>query len=299
MRSVAVKRLPNRWMQRGPEEFKAQQPLAAERPWCDLGIVKYLNSISFPFACDLLGVCRDEENSYAITSLATSGNLFHWCDRDPRPGPSREQVMYPIVRQVFIGITYLHELGIAHRDISLENILLTDRAGGGLQVKIIDFAMATPTRMCCQEARGKPSYQAPEMHGDAEYDAFLADVFSLGVVVFAMAFKDYPWASTKSDTCALFGYAKRCGLRKFLEKRRLRNGAPDEHLGDVVSPALAGLLEGLMKVEPEQRSTLGEACFNTLGTSASAWSMEWLQGNSSAGACSAMRRSGSNRLAGG
>ena len=53
------------------------------------------------------------------------------------------------------------------------------------------------SRMCKREVRGKQSYQAPEMHGSDTYDAFLADDFALGVVVFAMAVQDYPWTATK------------------------------------------------------------------------------------------------------
>mmetsp|Transcript_34964 Transcript_34964/g.94762 ORF Transcript_34964/g.94762 Transcript_34964/m.94762 type:complete len:453 (-) Transcript_34964:125-1483(-) len=294
-RPVAVKRLPNAWMRGGPQEFRAQQPQAAERPWCDLGIVRYLNSICCPFACDLLGVFCDEENTFAVTSLATKGSLFYWCDGSPRPGPSREAMILPIAQQIFTAITWLHELGIAHRDISLENILLTDESDGKLQVKIIDFAMATPTRMCCMEARGKPSYQAPEMHADAEYDAFLADAFSLGVVLFAMALKDYPWASTRPDACALFGYVRRCGLKKFLEKRRLRNGAPDEHLLHVMSPSLAGLMEGLLQLDPERRSTLGESCFHKTGMETSAWDTEWMGGANPIDAHGLFYRAGPSR----
>ena len=103
--------------------------------------------------------------------------------------------MLPIVGQIFTAVCWLHDLGVAHRDLSLENILLTDN-GGSMQVKLIDFGMSTTQRVCKRELRGKQSYQAPEMHGP-EYDAFLADEFALGVVLFAMAVQDYPWTSTK------------------------------------------------------------------------------------------------------
>mmetsp|Transcript_107852 Transcript_107852/g.315266 ORF Transcript_107852/g.315266 Transcript_107852/m.315266 type:complete len:430 (-) Transcript_107852:466-1755(-) len=276
MRSVAVKRLPNTWMQTGPQEFKSQQPRAAERPWCDLGIVKYLNSISFPYACDLLGVFRDQEHTHAVTALATKGNLFAWCDLAPAPGASREAMILPIVRQAFTAISWLHRLGLAHRDISLENILLTDGCDGELQVKIIDFAMATPARKCCMEVRGKASYQAPEMHAEAEYDTFLADAFSLGVVLFAMAVQDYPWSSTRPDSCALFSYISRSGLKKFVEKRRLRPTIGNEYLVDILSPALVQLLEGILMIDPQRRLTLDDSRVDASGTGKSVWDMEWL-----------------------
>jgi len=278
MRAVAVKRLPNAWMKAGPQEFLAHQPRAAERPWCDLGILRYLNSIRFPWACDLLGVFRDEEHTYAITSLATNGNLFAWSECKPDPGPSREAIMLPIVRQVFAAIASLHELGLAHRDVSLENILLTQGADGELQVRIIDFAMATSARECCMEVRGKPSYQAPEMHLETCYDPFLADAFSLGVTLFAMALRDYPWSSTKPGVCPLFGYVRMSGFKSFLQNRRLRPEIGNDYLVAVLSPSFTALLEGLLFLEPYQRLTLGEPCLaEATERRASVWDMEWLR----------------------
>ena len=53
------------------------------------------------------------------------------------------------------------------------------------------------------------------------YDAFLADAFSVGVIVFAMAMKEYPWYSTKTDGCQMFMYVRKQGLSKLLDKRKV------------------------------------------------------------------------------
>jgi serine/threonine protein kinase len=209
----AVKRMPNRWVREGPADFNEQYPTASERPWVDIGLVRHLNSIKYPYACELHGVFRDSENTYVCSSLATKGDLFAWCDKDPKPGSAREEVMIPLAVQIFSAVRLLHELGIAHRDLSLENILLTE-VEGDTRVQLIDFGMSTTTRFCRKEVRGKQSYQAPEMHTAPQYDAFLADAFSLGVVLFAMAVQDYPWTSTKKNTCQLFEYITTFGFQK-------------------------------------------------------------------------------------
>lgn len=268
----AVKRMPNRWVREGDREFNEQYPTASERPWVDIGLVRYLNTIQYPYACELIGVFRDEENTYVTVSLATQGDLFSWCDRDPRPGPAREAVMLPIVGQIFTAVRWLHDLGVAHRDLSLENILLTDN-GGSQQVKLIDFGMSTTQRVCKRELRGKQSYQAPEMHGP-EYDAFLADEFALGVVLFAMAVQDYPWTSTKKNSCQLFEYISTFGLMKFLKKRKLRKGT--EHLSDVLSTELAQLIDSMLQLEPGNRLCLGESCFSGEARR-SVWDEVWIQ----------------------
>lgn len=258
---IAVKRMPTRY------------PTASERPWVDIGLVRYLNSIQYPYACELFGVFRDDETTYVAASLATKGDLFTWCDQDPPPGLKREAVMLPIVGQIFVAVRWLHDLGVAHRDLSLENILLSDQ-GGTQQVKLIDFGMATVNRICKKEVRGKQSYQAPEMHGSEPYDAFLTDEFALGVSIFAMAVQDYPWTSTKKSSCQLFEYISTFGLIKFLKKRKLRKGT--EHLAEVMSPELIQLIDAMVQLDANNRLSLGEACFNGEARR-SVWDEPWIQ----------------------
>lgn len=274
---VAVKRMPNRWIRSGPVEFQEQYPSASERPWCDLGLVRQLNELKYPYVCELLGVFRDDDSTYVVTSLATDGDLFSWCDRDPKPGAAREALMRPIVTQIFSAVRWLHELGVAHRDLSLENILITDAGGGDMKVKIIDFGMGTLSQLCRKEVRGKQSYQSPEMHVEPQYDAFLADGFALGVVLFAMAAQDYPWTSTKRNACQLFEYVSTFGFRRFLEKRKLRKGT-GEHLIEVFTPAFADLVEGMLQADPRRRIVLGETCFMQEESRRSVWEMSWLEG---------------------
>merc|ERR1719482_673401 len=97
------------------------------------------------------------------------------------------------------------------------------------QVKIIDFGQATLTRFQVNEIRGKPSYQPPEMHSPTQpYDAFLADVFMLGVSIFGMFSCDYPWESTGIKPCQFFDIYRTHGLLPLLQSRPWQVGArPD------------------------------------------------------------------------
>mmetsp|Transcript_15573 Transcript_15573/g.21001 ORF Transcript_15573/g.21001 Transcript_15573/m.21001 type:complete len:414 (-) Transcript_15573:138-1379(-) len=277
-RRVAVKRMPSSWVTRGPEEFDKQYPTAPERPWCDIAIVRELNRLGFTYVCEFMGVFRDREYTYVVAELATRGDLFGWCDLDPPPGVAREAKMQPLMVQIFSAVKWLHELGVAHRDLSLENILLTD-VGGDLQIKVIDFGMCTASQTAQCEVRGKQSYQAPEMHAGNTYDTYLTDTFALGVTLFAMAAQDYPWTSTKRNACQLHEYVCTFGFRKFLEKRKLRKGR-GEYLLDVFSPSLVDLLEGVLQRQPRTRTSLGESCFSDSVTGkdrSSVWDMPWMK----------------------
>jgi len=161
-RRVAVKRMPSSWVTRGPVEFDEHYPTAPERPWCDIAIVSELNRLGFTYVCEFMGVFCDREYTYVVAELATRGDLFGWCDLDPGPGVAREARMQPLMVQIFSAVKWLHELGVAHRDLSLENILLTD-VGGDLQIKVIDFGMCTASQTAQCEVRGKQSYQAPSL----------------------------------------------------------------------------------------------------------------------------------------
>jgi len=271
---LAVKRMPNKWVRQGPTESSELYPSEAEKPWVDLGLVRHLNSIKYPYVCELLGVFRDNEHTYVASSLATCGDLFSWSIRDPNPGPLREASIFPLAIQIFSAVRTLHEFGVAHRDLSLENILLTELPSGEQRIRLIDFGMATVNRICPGEVRGKLSYQSPEMHSTMPYDAFLADVFALGIVLFAMAVQDYPWTSTKQKKCRRFEYSATFGFRKFLKKQTLLNGN-GERLADVFSAELAELLQGLLQVQPEDRLVLGELCYAEHHESA--WNSAWLQ----------------------
>lgn len=250
--------MPNSWVTARPEKFKEQHASSCEQPWFDLAALRALNRRNCPFACDLLGVFRDEESTYVVTSLATEGDLFAYCECLPRPGPARERALQPIVAQLFAAVRWLHQRGLAHGDLSLENIVLTREGQGGngegLAVKLIDFGMATLSQTRGGKLRGKQVYLAPEVYRQLVYNTRGADAYALGVVLFAAAAEDYPWASTKPGVCQSFQYCKTYGFTKFLEKRKTPKGGG--RLREVFSRPLAELLSGLLRTQPQERLTL-------------------------------------------
>jgi len=110
---------------------------------------------------------------------------------------------------------------------------------------------------------------------DQAFDTFLTDDFAVGVTLFAMAAQDYPWTSTARNACQHCEYVRLFGLRKFLEKRKLRKGN-GEHLIEVFSPAFVDLVEGLMQMAPADRFSVGEACFSSKGRRSAYGTHGWL-----------------------
>lgn len=150
--------------------------------------------------------CRDKDNVYSIMEFADGGELF---DHIEQSGPMSEDNARGIFNQILLGLRHLHDAGIAHRDLTLENIMYS-RSG---VCKLIDFGMSLrlpripnhqnqngnnenngnddrtrpvlniPPQGTC----GKPNYIAPEvLENTRDFNPQVSDVWSLGVMLFIM-----------------------------------------------------------------------------------------------------------------
>lgn len=96
-----------------------------------------------------------------------------------------------IFGQILSGIEHCHTNNVAHRDIKLENLLLDESQN----VKIIDFGFSTcmPAQKRMRIFCGTPSYMAPEIVTRKEYAGPPADVWALGVLLYAILCGTFPF----------------------------------------------------------------------------------------------------------
>lgn len=93
--------------------------------------------------------------------------------------------------QIAHAVEHIHSKGYAHLDIKLNNIFLDEF----FNVKVGDFgsAIKPPKSGLISKRRGTTNYMAPEVvEVKAKFNAFKADVYSLGVCLFILLFKTYP-----------------------------------------------------------------------------------------------------------
>jgi len=92
--------------------------------------------------------------------------------------------------QLATGLSAMHQAGLIHRDVKLENALI-DSDGN---VKLIDFGYSRylPKDVRAKTSCGSVHYTAPELVRGEEYD-HKADSWSLGVTLFVLAFKSFPF----------------------------------------------------------------------------------------------------------
>ncbi|PIO31140.1 hypothetical protein AB205_0122350 [Aquarana catesbeiana] len=99
--------------------------------------------------------------------------------------------------ELLCGLQFLHSKGVVHRDLKPENILI-DKKG---HVKIADFGLAATNVIGNNKVTlecGTSGYIAPEVYDDGLYNR-MADYFSLGVILFEVAFKYHPFYDGKND----------------------------------------------------------------------------------------------------
>lgn len=274
---VAVKRMPIAWVAHSPIEFAQHHPNAKENPWCDIATLSYLNERRCDYVCEMVGAFMDEHHAYLVSSLAQC-DLFTWSNRcDEPPSMHRERLMAPIAVQLLRGLQVLHDFGVAHRDVSLENAVIVPD-GRGHKVQFIDFGCATLDR-CSSGTRvwGKIAYQAPEMyHEESEMpcDFFLSDAFAVGIAVFGLVMRFYPWQSVAPGQCAAYSYVARKGVLQMFHAKK--------HEGQRLTSLLSGdfitFLACLLAFNPHERLSLGERCWEQGGQCRhSVWSCRWVQ----------------------
>lgn len=95
-----------------------------------------------------------------------------------------------ICYKVIQGLDYLHDRGIAHRDIKLENICLDSENNP----KIVDFGYSISKIQIGRTLCGTPVYMAPEVMRSPKYNAFKADIWSLGITLHLMLTRQFPFA---------------------------------------------------------------------------------------------------------
>lgn len=109
------------------------------------------------------------------------GDLYSWIKKKK----FNEKEAWQIFLQIIKGLNFLHLKGIIHRDIKIENILLSNDLENPV-VKIADFSLAEfyKTKSLTTKC-GTPGFMAPEIFNNEFYDE-RADIFSAGIILYIL-----------------------------------------------------------------------------------------------------------------
>ncbi|CAE6459497.1 unnamed protein product [Rhizoctonia solani] len=166
----------------GETEREYQKKVTAE--FCVGSTLKHINIIH------TVDIVSDHGHYYEVMEYAPY-DLFSVV----MSGRMQRPEIYCVFRQICDAVDYLHGMGLAHRDLKLDNcVMTTDNI-----VKLIDFGTATvfhyPGRSLTLASGvvGSDPYLAPEVLHAPNYDPRKTDVWSIAIIFMCMTLRRFPW----------------------------------------------------------------------------------------------------------
>ncbi|KAG9394536.1 serine/threonine protein kinase [Carpediemonas membranifera] len=193
-----------------------------------------------PYIVSFVEALETDSHVFFIMELCGGGSVLDHILHTP----FTEAITRFYLRQVAEGLVHMHECGVAHRDLRLENVLL-DNEGN---VKICDFGHALIFNdgwdaFTSQTRAGSLFSQAPEQIGRNPCSGRAVDVWSLGVVMHCLLLNRRPFVEEGMD-----------------QMRQLKAIANAElSLPEDINPDAADLLRQLLAKDPKARPTVSEA----------------------------------------
>lgn len=203
--------------------------------------IQALRNLRHPNVIRILDVADHPENICFIMEFASGGELRGYVERHASLGEEEARIFF---KQIVRAVHYIHSKKIIHRDLKLENILLDSSK----RCKIVDFGLSdyVSSKERTVTDAGTEAYLAPEAYSGSSRDSdpFKIDVWSLGVILYAMTHGKLPFARPDAETCAK------------LESEGLQ-------LKDELSTGSKRLIKAMLTPRPEKRPTVGDVSLDT------------------------------------
>ncbi|XP_067671889.1 testis-specific serine/threonine-protein kinase 2-like [Haliotis asinina] len=147
-----------------------------------------LKTVKHPNIVDVYAVFETDKYTLTVMELVEGGSLLDLLAQESNLSEQRVKLIFS---QLVEAVNACHQVGIAHRDLKLENVLL-DLDGN---IKLSDFGLCI-----CQDQRvsnnvfcGTVAYSSPEVLTGRGYDAFKLDIWSLGVILYSLVCGSFPF----------------------------------------------------------------------------------------------------------
>uniref|UniRef100_G3NTR5 Protein kinase domain-containing protein n=1 Tax=Gasterosteus aculeatus aculeatus TaxID=481459 RepID=G3NTR5_GASAC len=199
--------------------------------------IAILKLIEHPHVLKLHDVYENNKYLYLVLEHVSGGELFDYLVKKGRLTPKEARKFF---RQIISALDFCHSHSICHRDLKPENLLLDEKNN----IRIADFGMASLQvgDSLLETSCGSPHYACPEVirvsYFGEKYDGRRADVWSCGVILFALLVGALPFDHDN--------------LRQLLEK--VKSGV--FHMPHFIPPECQALLKGMIEVNPDKRLTL-------------------------------------------
>eukprot|EP00440_Ansanella_granifera_P043261 gb/GFBE01046897.1/.p1 GENE.gb/GFBE01046897.1/~~gb/GFBE01046897.1/.p1 ORF type:complete len:826 (+),score=112.13 gb/GFBE01046897.1/:1-2478(+) len=195
--------------------------------------IHILKLVQHPHIIQLYEIIETPRQLYLIMEYCPGGELF---DHIVASGRVREREACRFFHQIMAGVEQIHRVNVVHRDLKPENLLLDDQKN----IKIVDFGLSNTYQdgQLLKTACGSPCYAAPEMVAGQRYVPSRCDVWSCGVILFALVCGYLPFED--QNTSALY--------------RKILNA--DYQAPKFISDHARDLVARMLNTDPEQRFTI-------------------------------------------
>ncbi|XP_063991407.1 testis-specific serine/threonine-protein kinase 1 [Diachasmimorpha longicaudata] len=214
--------------------------------------LEILTKIENPHIIQVHSILQRGPRVFIFMRCADNGDLLDYVLRHKLVPEQQSQTWF---RQMASGLHYLHSKNIAHRDLKCENILLSHK----FHVKLADFGFA---RFCVDSENrrilshtycGSAAYAAPEIVSGTPYNPKLADVWSLGIILYIMLNGRMPF-NDENPT-------------KLLRDQMSKNWVFRSRIQETVSSTAKNVVRHILEPDITQRFTLDKVL-----------SHEWVRG---------------------
>lgn len=190
----------------------------------------------------LVDVAQDMENIFLFWEYNKNGTLN---DAVISKGGFSEQEARVYFKQIMQVLVYLHSLNIAHRDIKLDNIEFSDN--NTIQFTGFGLSKIQKEGDLLLTSCGTLVYAAPEVIKEEPYDGYKADIWSAGIVLFALISGHLPWSTNpdESPEAVVVGTATQIVNGDFL-------------FPEGMSLSLQNLLTYMLNLDPDERPSAEE-----------------------------------------
>ncbi|KAJ3323357.1 hypothetical protein HDV06_001877 [Boothiomyces sp. JEL0866] len=197
--------------------------------------IRFLKLLHHPHIVKVIDVVETQDFIYIIMEYAVGGELFDYIVANKRV---KEKEARSFFRMVLSAVDYCHKNAIIHRDLKPENLLLDEKKN----IKIIDFGFGNnfSTNGLLDTFCGSPFYAAPEMILGKKYEGPEVDMWSLGVILFALLCGHLPFDDDN--------------MKELYKK--IASGS--YKIPDYIHSKARHLIDRLITVDPKKRATLPE-----------------------------------------
>ncbi|KAI9469078.1 MAG: kinase-like domain-containing protein [Benjaminiella poitrasii] len=212
-----------------------------------------LNMIKHERIARLETIVETDEYFCLALEYVQGGDLLDFVNRnlDDNGSYIYERIVKRFICELIDVVSWLHDRNIAHRDIKLENILISFDEENNPHIKLTDFGLACvvdPKNPLLYNRCGSIEYVSPEMYqSENGFDGRACDVWSIGVIMYGLLVGRLPfnYRPAEGDTLTRFMYRVSCATIRWPK---------DKHVDEETKKVIHSMLERV----PENRPALSE-----------------------------------------